>query len=138
MKWPRITLLAALSIWGCSQEPVLPIDGVWHTGPFGSHFQDHYLFLQQQGNDISGSACGGDSGFVLYRQAPIRTRYPMVAFVVTPDTAGPCCPLFAGFGFTGRATAEGTIVGHLGFPERDPGAPTVYFRSPDPLPKACQ
>ena len=64
--------------------------GLWPTGPSrslagswrspGGRASTFELSITQDGDTISGVACNTDSGFLLFRDAPVRGDYPDVSF----------------------------------------------------------
>jgi hypothetical protein len=87
--------------------------GDWFALGIG-HSQVFYLTLQQQGERISGVACGSDGGVLLFADAPVSGSYPIIGFVVTSQSAGACCAYLAGVRFSGKLDDTGDIVGRWG------------------------
>jgi hypothetical protein len=106
--------LALLAVCACGPTaPSRSIAGSWFARGIG-HSQVFELVLQQDGERVSGSACGVDGGIVLFSGAPVRSTHPNVQFIVTAAAAGACCPHLAGRQFSGRLDDTGDVVGQFG------------------------
>ena len=72
------------------------------------------ITLQQDGDDISGTACARSDGVLLYHGVPVRGDYPRVEFDVSSAQTQPCCTFLAGTHFSGRQDDTRDIVGRIG------------------------
>ena len=100
-------LLAGLAASACGLfGPSKSVAGTWRAagiGHSGHHFE---LTLTQSGDDVSGTACSGDGGFLLYEGVPVSGELPAVTFVAP----------FTGGRFAGKFEEDrDQIAGDLGF-----------------------
>ncbi len=86
--------------------------GPGHSSVFG-------LDLQQNGEDISGTACHW-FGQTVFSGAPVSGDYPTLRVQVTPASTQPCCSSSAGSWFVGRQDGTLDIVGTFSFPTSNP------------------
>lgn len=59
--------------------PSKSVAGNWTARGIG-HSSSYELTLTQSGDTISGVACHGDSGFLVFRDAPVGGDYPTIHF----------------------------------------------------------
>lgn len=57
------------------------ISGSWRAPGIGHSGHSFELLLTQDGDAISGAACGTDSGFLLFQGVPVSGERPAVTFV---------------------------------------------------------
>jgi hypothetical protein len=117
--WTRASfaIVAIAAGSGCSLfAPTEPLTGAWveeRTGPpSATRFQWNFLNLQQDGDDISGTACYLIAGSVRFRDAPVVGRYPYVSWVITETSVCdvPLCAGLLGSNWSGRVDGSGDIV----------------------------
>jgi hypothetical protein len=72
------------------------------------------ISLQQDGDDIAGTACARSDGVLLYSGVPVRGDHPRISFEVASTNTQPCCAHLAGTRFSGRQDSTEDIVGRLG------------------------
>lgn len=98
---------------GCNLTgPSESLTGTW-TASLGK-FSFVEMTLEQNGDDISGTACARSDGVLLYSGVPVRGDHPRVAFDVRATHTQPCCAHLAGTQFSGRQDSTEDIVGRLG------------------------
>jgi hypothetical protein len=70
--------------------------------------------LQQDGDRVSGVACGIDSGYLVFSGAPVSGTLPDIRFQV-PAAAARCCPSLVGRVFAGKLEEDrAQIAGEFG------------------------
>ena len=113
---PFLIALLAFSATGCNIfGPSEPLDGQWvaQTGKFSRAC----FTLQQNGDEISGTASYSSENFLIYSGVPVHGEYPRVTFTVAESNTEACCRHYAGTTFTGRRDSSEDIVGVLGTAE---------------------
>ena len=108
----RVAFIAALLFAGTScniNGPSESIAGHWIAQGVG-HSSWFGLTLQQNGDEVMGTACHGDPR-TIFRDAPVAGDYPSVRVDVTAQSLEPCCPQLAGARFVGRLDSTRDIVG---------------------------
>jgi hypothetical protein len=129
-----IATVVATTCSACSPtSPSESLTGTWRAS--SGHSGGFYLSLQQTGEEIRGTACGIDSGRVLYRNAPVRGTYPRVLFTAALEHTGPCCAHLAGTTFFGRIDGSLDIVGTLSLPNG--GGSGLRFKRSDFVSRDC-
>ena len=109
----KVAFGACLAIAACDLGPSPQVAGNWSSP--GAKFQVVQLQLQQNGDRITGVACGADSGILLFEEAPVTGDLPDIRCEVTAASTQPCCASMAGSGFTGKVEDErGEIAGEYG------------------------
>lgn len=107
--------MAALALTGvgCNLTgPSESLTGTWMASLGKSSFVG--ITLQQDGDDISGTACARSDGVLLYSGVPVRGDHPRISFEVPSSHTQPCCAHLAGTRFSGRQDSTHDIVGRLG------------------------
>jgi hypothetical protein len=115
-RWFVLVACALLAGGACGRSPNDPsrsLAGPWVAPGFGHTGQRFLLRLEQSGSTISGTACGVDGGIVFFRDAPVHGRYPLVSFVVAPQSSDGVQLGVASF--SGRQDGTGDIVGSYSF-----------------------
>jgi hypothetical protein len=113
--WMLTTSMVALVLttMGCNLTgPSEPLTGTW-TASLGK-FSFVGISLQQDGDDIAGTACARSDGVLLYSGVPVRGDHPRISFEVASTNTQPCCAHLAGTRFSGRQDSTEDIVGRLG------------------------
>ena len=111
----RVTLaiMAAAISYACGQYgPSGSMTGVWQ-GMTQEKFPSYsFLNLQQEGDEITGTACYLIFGRPRYRAAPVIGRYPYVGYVITETSECdvPLCAGIVGHAWSGRLDRSGDIV----------------------------
>lgn len=101
-----VVLAVAASACDLLTGPSGSVVGSWRAPGIGHSGHYFELSLTQDGDTISGVACSGDAGFLLFEGAPVFGELPAVTFVV-PAT---------GARFAGRFEKErNQIAGDLEF-----------------------
>jgi hypothetical protein len=90
--------------------PSESLAGTWEAN-YGGKFGFLGIILEQSGDQITGIACGSNSGTTLFRNVPVRGEYPDVRFDVASTYVEPCCLSMTGSRFAGRRDSSGDIVG---------------------------
>ena len=102
-----------LSAMGCNLTgPSESLTGTW-TASLGK-FSFVGITLQQNGDDITGTACARSDGVLLYSGVPVQGDHPRISFEVASTNTQPCCAHLAGTRFSGRQDSTEDIVGRLG------------------------
>jgi hypothetical protein len=101
-------LCCACGLFGPSED----VTGTWEARGRGTIPSFIYLDLHQSGDSITGTACYvASGGTVLYKAAPISTRYPNVKWVATESRCSePLCAASFVNTWTGRVDKTGDIV----------------------------
>jgi hypothetical protein len=110
-----IALNSACSLVG----PTASMTGVWQ-GMTQEKFPSYtFLNLQQEGDEITGTACYLIFGKPRYRAAQVIGLYPYVGYVITETTECdvPGCAGLVGYSWRGRLDRSGDIVSN-GIPGR--------------------
>ncbi len=104
---------------------------MWQARGRGTSPSFIYLDLHQSGDSITGTACYvGSDGTVIYKGAPVSSRYPNVQWVATESRCSELlCAASLVNAWTGRADKTGDIV---------PAADTEFrFRRSEIQSRAC-
>jgi hypothetical protein len=102
------------SCWPISPSRTASLAGGW-SGVSAPGKVAVTMCLEQRGSTISGTATGVFAGVVYFENAPASGKYPRVQFLVTSQTAGPCCPSIAGSSYVGEFDEDtGAIEGSWG------------------------
>jgi hypothetical protein len=113
MRSKAMIVALALAAGSCGiTGPSDSLTGTWEAN-YGGKFGFLGIVLQQNGDQISGTACGSSSGLLLFRNVPVRGEYPRVLFDVSVGYTEPCCAQVAGSHFSGRRDSTGDIVGQF-------------------------
>jgi hypothetical protein len=127
-----LIVLLALSTAGCNLfGPSGDLTGEWRANT-GDRFTFTYLTLQQNGDDITGTACSVAPNVTLYRAVPVSGDFPNVRFAVSSSQTPPCCGSLAGSEFVGRQDSSKDIVGTYR------GVDTRFEKSDTPPPAECR
>ena len=103
-------VLTALSL-GCDLTgPSGSVSGAW-TANTGGRFSFVSMTLEENGDDITGTACAVSDGIVLYRNVPVSGSYPNLQFTVNVTNVSNCCVELVGTRFSGRQESSGDIIG---------------------------
>ena len=113
MRITTLVLLAACSI-GCDLTgPSRTVTGVW-TATLPGHFSFAGMTLDQNGDEVSGTACAVSEGVLLYRNTPVTGDHPNLQFTVATHDVRSCCVGLVGTRFSGRLESSGDIIGTYG------------------------
>ena len=101
-----------ISLSSCNLTgPSEPLTGNWRSN-VGDKFTFAFLSIEQQGDQISGTACAAAAGVgFFYKGVPIRGEFPHVQFDVAATYTQPCCAAVTGTRFSGRQDSTGDIIG---------------------------
>src|SRR5690349_16754246 len=103
--------LLAVSTIGCGLTgPSEQLTGHWVANS-GDRFTFIELDLQQNGDEITGTACESAAGMLFFSGVAVTGDYPHVQFTVSPGQTQPCCAPIAGSQFVGRQDGSKDIVG---------------------------
>jgi hypothetical protein len=106
-----IVVLLALSTIGCNLTgPDENLSGSWLANS-GGHFSFVEISLQQNGDEITGTACANSDGVLLYSGTPVFGEYPDLQFTVSGSQIQPCCSVLVGSQFRGHQDGSKDIVG---------------------------
>ena len=109
----RLSMVALVLTAGCNLTgPSEELTGTW-TASLGK-FSFVGITLQQNGDDITGTACARSDGVLLYSGVPVSGDHPRISFHVASTNTQPCCAHMAGTSFSGRQDSTHDIVGRLG------------------------
>ena len=104
-------LVLAFSSIGCGLTgPSGSLAGQWRANS-GDRFTFIYLTLQQDGDEIFGTACESAAGMTFYSGVQVTGDFPRVEFTVPESQTRPCCTSIAGSRFSGRQDSSKDIVG---------------------------
>lgn len=110
---PMAMVALVLTSVGCNLTgPSESLTGTW-TASLGK-FSFVGITLDQDGDEISGTACARSDGVLLYSGVPVRGEHPRISFEVASTNTQPCCAHIAGTRFSGRQDSTHDIVGRLG------------------------
>ena len=102
--------LLAVSAAGCNPfGPSGDLTGVWRANT-GDRFTFTYLTLEQNGDDITGTACEIGPNLTFYSGVQVSGDFPRLEFTVLESQTAPCCKVRAG-SFSGRQDSSKDIVG---------------------------
>jgi hypothetical protein len=106
-----VVVLLALSMVGCNLTgPDDNLSGSWLANS-GGRFSFVEITLQQDGDEITGTACANSDGVLLYSGAPVFGQYPDLQFTVSGSQTQPCCSGLGGSQFRGHHDGSKDIVG---------------------------
>jgi hypothetical protein len=117
MRWHLglVLAVAVAAAAGCGRSlngPEERLTGTWAARGSGHTGMGFVLRIEQSGRTITGTACAGDGGMLLFSDVPVHGSYPEVGFtVVTPASVTACCPASRSQRFSGRQDGTGDIVG---------------------------
>jgi hypothetical protein len=128
----RIVLALACTLLGC-QDPVRDVAGAWQAPNSPGHSQYVALSLEQDGRVLTGSACRGDFGVLIFSGARVAGVYPDVSFTVDEASAEPCCKHWVGRTFRGSFGDDGILKGYFYTDGAKGDTELVFERSSDGL-----
>lgn len=105
-----ILILAFSSISCGLTGPSGSLAGTWRANN-GDRFTFIYLTLQQNDEEITGTACAISANLTYYSGVQVSGDFPNLQFTVSESQTGPCCPILAGSQFKGRQDSTKDIVG---------------------------
>jgi hypothetical protein len=106
-----LVFLLAVSTAGCNLSgPSGSLAGQWRANT-GDRFTFVYLTLEQNDDEISGTACAISANLTYYSGVPVSGDFPDLQFTVSGNQTEPCCGVLAGSHFQGRQDSSKDIVG---------------------------
>jgi hypothetical protein len=120
-------LAAAVAMTGCGADVVRDVAGGWRAS-YGGRFAYVDIALQQEDEVLSGIACRGDSGKLIFSNAVVVGVYPNVTFRISDANAEPCCKRLVGTEFRGSFGDDGRLSGHFLLNGQEQGTELTFGR----------